>query len=414
MHEAKKTVTQLTIALAIMLGSLPLLAETNWPQWRGPSGNGHSSVANVPVQWSADSLLWKTKLPGQGQSTPIYWENKLFVTSSLDDGTKRALICIDLKSGKILWQKICWEGTAEKTHSMNNRASSTCVTDGKRIISFFGHGGIHCHDFDGNVIWSRELGDFGGPWGTASSPIIAGKLVIQNCDADDVAYLLGLELETGKTVWKTKRETVRGWSTPIIVKTDSHSEIVLNGNSSINAYNLEDGKPLWHVTGTTGRGTPTVTPARDFLVAVSGRSGDMIAMRPGGKGDVTKSHVVWRSQRRGGRDLPSPIVVGDYLVVTRLRPGLASCYDVATGKELWTKRMDGGFSSSPIAVNGLIYATDESGTTSVIRPGKTFELLATNRVNGEDSSEIFRASPTPVKGRLLLRSDTMLYCVGKP
>ena len=124
--------------------------------------------------------------------------------------------------------------------------------------------------------------------------------------------------------------------------------------------------------------------------------------------------MVWRSTCRGGRDLPSPIVVGDYLVVTRLRPGLASCYDVATGKELWTKRMDGGFSSSPIAVNGLIYATDENGITSVIRPGKTFELLATNRVTGEDSSEIFRASPTPVKGRLLLRSDTMLYCVGKP
>ena len=115
MHEAQKTATQLTIALAIMLGSLPLLAETNWPQWRGPSGNGHSSVANVPVQWSADSLLWKTKLPGQGQSTPIYWENKLFVTSSLDDGSKRSLVCIDLESGKILWQKICWEGTAEKT-----------------------------------------------------------------------------------------------------------------------------------------------------------------------------------------------------------------------------------------------------------------------------------------------------------
>ena len=139
----------------------------------------------------------------------------------------------------------------------------------------------------------------------------------------------------------------------------------------------------------------------------------MIAMRPGGKGDVTNSHVVWRSTRRGGRDLPSPIVVGDYLVVTRLRPGLASCYDVATGKELWTHRMEGGFSSSPIAVNGLVYATDESGITSVIRPGKTFELLATNQIAKEGSSEIFRASPTPVQGRLLLRSDTTLYCIGK-
>ena len=136
----------------------------DWPQWRGPAGNGHSSASDVPVRWSADSVVWQTKLPGLGQSTPIYWENKLFLTSSLDDGKKRALVCVDLKTGKILWQKTCWEGSAEQTHSMNNRASSTCVTDGKRIISFFGHGGIHCHGNAMAMAWQCHGKAMAVPW----------------------------------------------------------------------------------------------------------------------------------------------------------------------------------------------------------------------------------------------------------
>jgi outer membrane protein assembly factor BamB len=398
------------LSLCLLLPMIPATAAENWHQWRGPRSNGHTTASDVPVTWTADSVAWKTTIPGVGQSTPVMWGNRIFLTSASSSGNQRHVFCIDRTNGTILWQQKAWEGEAEPSHSMNNRASATCVTDGERVVAFFGRGGIHCYDLDGELLWSKQLSTFPGPWGTAASPIIVGGLVIQNCDADETAFITALDKKSGKQAWKVERQAIRGWSSPIAIQVQGRDEVVLNGHSRVTAYNPTNGETLWTLKTSNGRGTPTVTPTGEFLVALCGLSGDMVAVRPGGDGEVSDSRVLWRTPRMGGRDLPSPIVVGNFLLIARLRPGVVTCYDVTSGTEVWTERMEGGFSSSPIVAGGLVYATNESGTTYVIKPGPKPDVVATNFL-GQGDEEIFRASPTPFDGHLLIRSDRVLYCV---
>ncbi|MDA1018559.1 MAG: PQQ-binding-like beta-propeller repeat protein [Planctomycetota bacterium] len=389
-----------------------LLAESNWPAWRGPLGTGASEFTDLPVTWNDSNVRWKIELPGQGQSSPVVWDDKIFLTAAEEAGRRRIVMGLDRTTGKLLWQDVAWEGEPEPTHSMNMFASATCVTDGEVVIAFFGRGGIHAYDPAGHKLWARDLGLFEGPWGTAASPIIVGDLVIQNCDADDKASIVGLDKRTGKTLWETPRERLRGWSTPLVVETPERTEIVVNGEHGVNAYDPATGTELWFCKGDRGRGTPTVTRYENILIAVSGRPGDMFAMRPGGSGTVNETHEVWRTPRKAGRDLPSPIVVGKYLLVVSRQPGLATCYDAATGKELDKIRLEGTFSASPISANGLVYIPSEAGDVYVLKPGKKLELIETNRLSvGED--EIFRSSITPNRSELLIRSDRVLYCVGR-
>lgn len=403
--------------LAVLLGPLVngqrlALADANWPQWRGPQGDGHAADTNLPVKWDASNVVWKADLTGSGQSSPVIWGGKIFLTSATENGHQRMVMCLNRKTGETLWEKAAWTGEPEVSHKMNNWASATCATDGERVVAFFGRGGLHCYDLDGKHLWSRDLGRFEGPWGTAASPIIVGDIVVQNCDADDTAYLLGVDKRSGETVWKTPRPTFRGWSTPILVETEKRSELVLNGHTGVTAYDPATGEELWFCKGDNGRGSPTVTPYKDLLIAVSGRPGAMFAMRAGGSGNVNETHEQWRTIRKGTRDLPSPIVVDDYLFVAALRPGLASCYDAASGKELHKMRLGVGSSASPVAAGGLVYQPDESGAVYVVKLGQSMEVVAVNQVDSGDG-EVFRSSLTPCEGQWFLRSDKTLYCIGK-
>ena len=387
-----------------------LLAESNWPAWRGPLGTGISDSKDLPVAWNDSNVRWKTQLTGRGQSSPVVWDDKIFLTAADEDGRQRIVMGLDRSTGKLLWQDVAWTGAPEPTHKMNTFASATCATDGEVVVAFFGRGGIHAYDPGGTKLWSRDLGLFEGPWGTAASPIMVGDLVIQNCDADDKASIVGLDKRTGKTVWETPRERLRGWSTPLVVETPQRTEIAVNGENGVTAYDPATGKELWFCKGDRGRGTPTVTRHEDILIAVSGRPGDMFAMRPGGSGTVNGTHEVWRTTRKGCRDLPSPIVVGNYLIVVSLQPGLATCYDVATGKELDRIRLEGNFAASPISAKGLVYIPNEAGDVYVLEPGAKLMVVAKNQIAPSDE-EIFRSSITPSHGELLLRSDRVLYCV---
>ena len=399
--------------LSLTLLTLSVSAESNWTQWRGTHGNGLSTASNVPESFSSDNVVWKTEVPGVGQSSPIFWEDSIFLSSATDGGNKRVVVAIDRKTGEIQWQTVVWEGEAEDTHSMNNRASSTCATDGKRVIAFFGKGGLHSLDTKtGKVLWSRDLGKFEGPWGTGASPVIVDGLVVQNCDADNESSLMAFNLETGKTVWKTSRETIRGWSTPVVFQSTDRKELILNGHSKVVSYNIANGDVYWECIASVGRGTPTLAFSKDAVISVPGRSGTMVAIRPGGSGDVSGKQEAWRVPRTGGRDLPSPLVVGDYLIVTRLRPGIISCYDNRNGEQLWQQRVEGGFSSSPIAINGTVYTVTESGITHVFKPGASFEAISKNSIEAT-LEETFRASPAAFDGHLLLRSDKYLYCIGQ-
>ncbi len=399
--------------LFLLISCAATRADNNWPQWRGPQGDGHSGEMNLPVEWDASDVAWRADLKGLGHSSPVIWGERIFLTSALDGGRQRLVMCLDRRNGRVLWEQVAWTGEPEPTHNMNMHASATCATDGERIVAFFGRGGgLHCFDMNGTPLWSRDLGQFEGPWGTAASPIIVGDLVIQNCDAENEAFLLAVDKRTGADVWRTPREKLRGWSTPIVIDTGVRREIVLNGERGVDAYDPATGKHLWFCRGDTGRGTPTVVPFKDMLIAVNGRPGDMIAVRPGGNGTVNGSHEVWRTPRRAGRDLPSPIVVGEYLFVVNLKPGIASCYDAATGTELSKLRLDGNFSASPIAANGLVYIPSEEGNVYVLKLGKELQVVSRNSI-GPDDEEIFRASLTPCDGQIFCRSDRVLYCIGK-
>jgi outer membrane protein assembly factor BamB len=321
------------------------------------------------------------------------------------------VFCLDRNDGKKLWQQTAWTGQPEPSHKMNGWASATCVTDGEVVVAFFGRGGIHAYSLDGKLLWSRDLGRFDGPWGTAACPIIVGRWVIQNGDSESEAFLVALDKQTGKTIWTTPRESLRGWSTPIVVDAGGRQELVLNGHHGVRAYDPVTGKELWFCQGYNGRGEPIPAVAHGLLYVVNGLAGDVYAVRPGGQGDVSSTHRVWHTPRKAGRDLPSPVVVNNYLLVLAMN-GILTCYDTTSGKELWKERIGEHFSSSPLSVGGLAYFQNEAGETTVVRPGPQLDVVARNRL-GAGAEELFRASLTPSEGQLFSRSDRFVYCIGK-
>lgn len=406
------------IACSLLITSISFAAEPEWSGWRGPQQNGHASDASLPIKWGPDSVVWKVPLKGKGQSSPVVSGDRIFLTSALDDGGQRMITCLRRSDGDELWSDIVWKGEPEPSHKMNGWASSTCVTDGERVYAFFGRGGgLFCYSVEGKQLWKKPLGEFESPWGTAACPMLFGDLVIQNCDADTNAFIAAFDKKTGNEVWRTKREDARGWSTPILIKAAGRDELVVNGHSGVRAYDPASGDELWYCKGFAGRGTPTVTPAGELLQIVCGLRGDTYAVRPGGSGNVTKTHMQWHSRRNTARDLPSPIVIGNASLVMDMKRGAVTAYDTTNGEQRWHERVAdvaaaGQFCATPVAWNGVAFFVSESGKTYVIKPGEEMEIVATNDVN-PDSSEIFRSSITPSKGQILLRSDRMLYCIGK-
>jgi len=408
-----KSLVRLAMLSALLLGSTLLAADTssNWPRWRGAAGTGHSSETNIPVRWEPTSIVWKVPVKGSGQSSPIVWGDRLFLTTAIDSGAGRVVLCVDRKNGKTLWEKEVWKGTPEKSHAQNGWATACCATDGERVVAFFGKGGFHCFDMDGKKLWSRDLGEFPGVWGTAASPIILDNLVIQNCDAAGAGMLLAVNKNTGKDVWKTPRAAPEkgGWTTPVLVKVGSKQELVVNGEKAVTGYDPQTGKPLWTCKSFAGRGDPTVLPGDGVVHVINGQPGDIYCVKCGGTGDVTKTHMLWHTPRKTGRDQPSPILVGKYLIVTSME-GIATCYDAGTGKILWSERLNDKYSSSPVAANGLVYFQSDFGKTTVIQPGPELKVVATSTLGAD--GEVFRASLTPSLGQLFTRSDRTLYCIG--
>ena len=387
-------------------------AESNWPRWRGPDQDGHSSETGFVKSWDKSKIVWKKPLPGAGQSVPIIWGERIFLTSALDRGAERLVMCLDRTSGDVLWQKNVWKGTPEASHAMNGWASSSCVTDGEHVWAFFGKGGgLFCLTVHGQQVWNRPLGEFPGPWGTAASPILAGELLIQNCDSDGEGFLLAVEKSTGKTVWKVDREKQRGWSSPILIDVAGRKELVIQGHTGIRGYDPANGEEYWRLSGTKGRGTPTVTPADGLIYVVPGRGPATYAVTPGGSGDITRSHVAW-SQPRKGRDLPSPIVIGKFVLIMSMRGGILSCYDSKTGKLHWQERIGGTFTASPVAYEGVAAFVSDEGPGLVVKPGTEPEVTLCESLRSGDE-EIFRSSITPSGGRLFIRSTRVLYCIGQ-
>lgn len=401
------------IACIVLLSGPSVTPASNWSGWRGPHQNGHSDEKGLPAEWSPSAVRWKTPVKGSGQSSPVIWQDRLFVTSAIDKGKQRLVVCIDRNTGKPLWEQVAWSGTPEPSHRMNGWASATCTTDGTHVFASFGRGGLHCYTVSGQHVWSKDLGALEGPWGTAACPLLIGDLLIQNCDADADAYLLAVDKRTGQQKWKTARPNHRGWSSPILVDTGKRQEVVVNGHEGVTAYDPQTGVLLWSCRCPRGRGTPTVTPSDGMIYVLNGLSGGgAYAIHPGGTGDVTDKQRLWIAERRT-RDLPSPIIVGQTMLVMSLRGAILSGYDTRSGKELWKERVGGQVSASPVAYGGLVFFIDEAGTTIVVDPKDPKHIVRRNTISAS-TDEIFRASITPFQGQVFLRSNRVLYCVGQP
>jgi hypothetical protein len=397
--------------LAATSTPLDLHAEQNWARYGGPEGSGLSAETSLPVKWDAGAGVWKTTLKGAGQSAVVNWGNRLFITSGAPDGAKRWVHCLDRQSGKLQWEREVAVAKPEAIHKMNTFASSSCVTDGERVIAFFGRGGIHCFDLEGNPKWSRDLGPFPGPWGVGASPIIDGNVVIQNCDAAGPCSIVALNKETGAPVWTAKRNDAErgGWSTPVLIEVAGRRELLLSGESGVNAYDPNTGNELWFCESFAGRGEPVPVFANGLIHVVNGLPGNTYTIKPGGTGNVTATHRVWDARRVGGRDQPAPAVVGDFLLISSLS-GILTTYDAKTGQIHFTERLGSTVSASPLVANGLVYFQMENGEVVVIKPGKTLEIVARNSI-GAASGEAFRAALAPIQGQLFARSRSVVYCI---
>lgn len=271
------------VVLMLFVYTAPARAQENWTRWGGPDGTSHTSETGLPTVLDDQHVVWKARLEGFGQSMPVIWGDSLFLTTALDGGKQRVVFALDRRDGRTLWKHTAWTGEPEESHVMNGHASATCATNGKVVVAFFGRGGLHGYTLDGKHLWSRDLGPFAGPWGTAASPIFYGDTVIQNCDSESPeAALMAFNSQTGETIWNTKRESLRGWSTPIVIKTKDREELILNSHHGVRSYDPASGRELWWCKGFSGRGEPVPAYAHNLLYVVNGLAGDIYSVEPGG------------------------------------------------------------------------------------------------------------------------------------
>jgi outer membrane protein assembly factor BamB len=386
-------------------------AEHQWPRFRGPSGQGSTGSSNLPVQWDTGgrNLLWRVKVPGRGNSSPVIWDERIFLTSSVPDGRTRSLHCFRTSDGQLLWSRQAPTAPPESgVRPKNGHASATPVTDGQRVIAFLGSCGIVCHDIDGRLLWHHDRLQCRTMHGTGSSPLLYRDKVILAQDQNDAdSIFLALDKYTGKVLWQQPRPRAMSWSTPVVVHVGDHDELICAGGETVRGYDPDTGRELWSLSGPTPEVIPVVVVGKDLLYSASGRNGPVLGLRPGGHGDVTRTHQVWRTARCGPH-VPSPLYVAGRLYVVN-DTGVATCLDAETGKLLWQERLPDHFSASPVEAGGLIYFAAESGTTYVLRAGDRFTLAAQN-----DLGTPILASPAVVGNRLFLRTMDELVCIMAP
>lgn len=384
-------------------------AERQWPRFRGPSGQGETNHTVLPTQWDKDgrSILWRTKVPGAGNSSPIVWGDLIFLTSSDNKGAERFVHCFQRADGSLRWTRQAPAHSPEPgVRDKNGYASATPVTDGQRVIAFLGSCGVVCYDFSGNLLWNYDTLTVKTTHGTGSSPVLYKDLVILAQDQNQAeSIFLALDKTTGKKVWQEKRARAMSWTTPVVVHVGERDELVLAGAETVRGYDPATGKELWLLRGPTQEVIPVMVVGKDLLYSASGRNGPTLALRPGGAGDITQTHLAWRAVR-GGPHVPSPALLNGRLY-TANDTGIFSCLDATTGKLIYQERISDSFSASPIVAGNLLYFSSESGITYVVRAGDALEVVARN-----DLGAPILASPAVVDGRIYVRTQDELVCIG--
>jgi outer membrane protein assembly factor BamB len=384
-----------------------------WPRWRGPSGQGLVHGKDYPDTWSAtQNVLWKTPLKGRGNSSPIVWGDRIFLTSAYDGGRRLSVMAFNRSDGKQLWESFAPEGRTDSwNHPKNGHASATAATDGERVYVSFGGRGLVAFDLQGKLSWHRDLGAIDAYHGPAGSPLLYKNRIILYQDHGGGSFIAAFDTRTGQQLWRTSREANVGWGTPIAIRVADHDEIIVSSQQRVHAYDPDRGKELWRCAGNLYEVIPTPVVGYGMLFCSSGRAGPTLAIRPGGSGDVTRSHVVWSSPR-GSPFVPSPILYGEYLYMVNDMASIVTCFEAATGKVMWQGRLGTaqreGFSASPVAVDGKVFFTNDDGETFVLRAGPKFELLHVNQI-GEPTL----ASPALVDGRWYIRTERNLIAIGR-
>lgn len=402
------------LVLVVASCSMPLgVHAENWPQWRGPRGDGSADEPQLPTTWSATgNIQWKVKVPASGHASPIVWNQHVFVVGANLDQTARTLTALDRQTGNVLWQKDVLKAPLEKIHKLNSHASSTPATDGKRVyVSFLNEKKMHvtAYDFDGKEAWSVEPGVFSSVHGYCSSPVLFEHLVIVNGDHDGDAYLVALDRETGETVWKTPRENrTRSYCTPIIREIAGRTQMLLSGSLCVASYDPRTGKRHWIIDGPTEQFVASPVYHNGLLYITGGfPEKHILAINPTGEGNVTKTNIVWHHLRSGVSYVPSPVATGDYFLVAS-DEGVGTCFEAKTGKIAWQERLAGHYSGSLLTANGLVYFISDDGVTKVVKPGPKLDVVATNELG-----DACYASPAASDGQLFIRGDGFLWCIGK-
>jgi outer membrane protein assembly factor BamB len=385
-----------------------------WPRWRGPSGQGLVPAGKYADRWSpTDRVAWKVPVPGRGNSSPIVWGDRLFLTTAREDGRRLSLLAFNRADGRVLWETAIPQEGVEYVHPKNGYASATPATDGQFVYASFGRHGLAAFDFDGRIVWHRKFGVIDNYHGPAGSPVLYRDRIFlyqdQNPTRGQTAFVAAFDKKTGRPLWQTPRSETVGWGTAVVVDAGDRDELIVSSQRRVAAYDPATGRELWTVRGMTFEVIPTPVVGHGLVFASSGRAGPTLAIRPGGSGDVTATHVAW-STPRGSPFVPSGIVVGDLLYLVNDMQSILTVYEAKTGTLVYQGRMGvaqrEGFSASPVAVNGKVFFTNDDGQVFVVEVGREFKLLHVNELGARTL-----ASPALVDGTWYWRTDGSLMAI---
>lgn len=440
----------LVFCLNTSISSGQLLPERQWPGYRGYMASGVLDNANLPLTFdfnNSENIKWKIEIPGMGISSPVIWENRLFITTAISDeddaGFKPGLYgdvnpvnnasvhewkvyCINKSSGKIIWERTSYKGVPKiKRHPKSTHANTTTATDGRHVVAFFGSEGLYCYDIAGNLLWQKDFGVLksvffsmrNAEWEFASSPVIHNGVVIIQCDVLENSFVAAYDVKTGRELWKSERDEYPGWCTPNIYTNEGRTYVAVNGFKHIGGYDFATGKEVWRMSGGGDIPIPTPIIGKNLIYfnSAHGKFSPIIAVRTNAAGDITlkgnetsNGGVKW-SIPRGGSYMHTMLLYRDLLYNVNWN-GTISCLDPASGKEVYNAKLGsaGSFIASPVASDGRIYIVDEEGTVYIIKDGNTYSLLAEVPMN-----DICMTAPAITDGTIYFRTQHHLIAVGK-
>jgi outer membrane protein assembly factor BamB len=424
-------------ALSAVAQSAKADAERFWPQWRGPYATGVSKSADPPLQWSeTKNVRWKVEIPGRGSASPVVWGDRIYLLSAVPIGLTGAqahaplggieprvrhrfvVFAIDRRTGKTVWERTAREELPhEPSHTDNGTwASSSAITDGKRVFAWFESQGMYVYDLDGKLLWQKDLGDkkMRNVFGEGSTPVLYNnRLVIVWDQQGGQSFIVSLDADTGQERWRVNRDEIDTWATPLVVEHDGRAQVVVPATNKVRSYDLETGQIVWESPGVTMNAIPSPVAADGMVFVMSGfRGNNLKAIRlADAKGDLSKSNAIVWSLDRDTPYVPSPILVDGVLYFLKTNSGILSAFDVKSGKPHYqNQRLDGAPNvfASPVSARGRIYFPGREGTTVVIKGGATFETLATNVLD-----DAFDASPALVDNTIYMRGLKHLYAIGQ-